>query len=126
MNGVMDAQLFDRDTAETYAAWFKALSDPTRIQILNLLAVAGHAMSVGEIVERAGVGQSTVSHHLKILGDVRFVVRQRQGTSVLYSVNISCVAGFPSAADAVMGRQPPAAPRRTLASVAVELPETAR
>jgi hypothetical protein len=43
MNGVMDAQLFDRETAETYATWFKALSDPTRIQILNLLAVAGDA-----------------------------------------------------------------------------------
>lgn len=107
MNGVMDAQLFDRETAETYASWFKALSDPTRIQILNLLAVAGDAMSVGEIVERSRVSQSTVSHHLKILADVRFVIRQRQGTSVLYRVNIACVAGFPSAADAVMGRQPP-------------------
>jgi DNA-binding transcriptional ArsR family regulator len=114
MNGVMDAQLFDRETAETYASWFKALSDPTRIQILNLLAVAGAAMSVGEIVERAGVGQSTVSHHLKILSDVRFVLRQRQGTSVLYQVNVACVAGFPSAADAVMGRQPPVQPRRTV------------
>lgn len=86
MNGVMDAQLFDRDTAGTYAAWFKALADPIRIQILNLLAVAGDAMSVGEIVERAGVGQSTVSHHLKILNDVRFVVHERRGTSVLCSV----------------------------------------
>ena len=108
MNGVMDAQLVDRETAETYASWFKALSDPTRIQILNLLAVADDAMSVGEIVERAGVSQSTVSHHLKILSDVRFVVRHRRGTSILYRVN---VAGFPSAADAVMGRQPPVAPR---------------
>ena len=122
MNGVMDAQLFDRETAETYAAWFKALSDPTRIQILNLLAVAGDAMSVGKIVERSGVGQSTVSHHLKILGDVRFVVRQRRGTSILYRVNVACVAGFPSAANAVMGRQPPEAPARTLPSAARELP----
>jgi DNA-binding transcriptional ArsR family regulator len=122
MNGVMDAQLFDRETAETYATWFKALSDPTRIQILNLLAVAGDAMSVGEIVERSGVGQSTVSHHLKILADVRFVVRQRRGTSILYRVNVACVAGFPSAADAVMGRQPPTAPRRTLPSAAGGLP----
>lgn len=111
MNGVMDAQLFDRDTAETYATWFKALSDPTRIQILNLLAVAGDALSVGEIVARTDVGQSTVSHHLKILADVRFVLRQRHGTSVFYRVNVACVAGFPSAADAVMGRRPPSEPR---------------
>jgi DNA-binding transcriptional ArsR family regulator len=110
MNGVMGAQLFDRDTAETYASWFKALSDPTRIQILNLLAVAGDALSVGEIVQRTDVGQPTVSHHLKILTDVRFVLRQRRGTSVLYRVNVACVTGFPSAADAVMGRKPPEEP----------------
>ncbi len=111
MNGVMGARLFDRQTAETYASWFKALSDPTRIQILNLLAVAGEPMSVGELVVRTDVGQSTVSHHLKILADVRFVLRQRQGTSILYRVNVACVTGFPSAADAVMGRQPPEEPR---------------
>lgn len=111
MNGVMGAQLFDRQTAETYASWFKALSDPTRILILNLLAVAGDAMSVGEIVERTEVSQPTVSHHLKILADVRFVLRQRRGTSILYRVNVACVTGFPSAADAVMGRQPPEEPR---------------
>ena len=105
----MGAQLFDRGTAETYASWFKALSDPTRIQILNLLAVADEALSVGAIVERTDVGQPTVSHHLKILADVRFVLRQRRGTSVLYRVNVACVTGFPSAADAVMGRQPPQA-----------------
>lgn len=117
MNGVMDAQLFDRETAETYASWFKALSDPTRIQILNLLAVAGSAMSVGEIVERTAVGQSTVSHHLKILADVRFVLRRRHGTSVRYTINVACVAGFPSAADAVMGRQPPREPRLAVSIV---------
>ena len=68
-------------------------------------------MSVGEIVRQTDVGQSTVSHHLKILADVRFVLRQRHGTSVRYRVNLACVTGFPSAADAVMGRQPPEEPR---------------
>lgn len=104
MNGTLNAQLIDRATAESYATWFKALSDPTRVQILNLLALAPGAMNVGEIVERVGVGQSTVSHHLKLLADVRFVLRERQGTSMLYSINVACVACFPSAADAVMGR----------------------
>lgn len=100
----MNAQLIDRTAAESYATWFKALSDPTRVQILNLLALATGPMSVGEIVDRMGVGQSTVSHHLKLLADVRFVLRERQGTSMLYSINVACVACFPSAADAVMGR----------------------
>lgn len=104
MSGSLNAQPLDRDTAEEYASWFKALSDPSRVQILNLLALAPEPMSVGEIVERMRVGQSTISHHLKILADVRFVFRDRQGTSVYYSINVACVACFPSAADAVMGR----------------------
>jgi DNA-binding transcriptional ArsR family regulator len=108
MTGTLNAQLIDRQTAESYATWFKALSDPTRVQILNLLAIAQGPLSVGEIVERVGVGQSTVSHHLKLLADVRFVLRERRGTSAYYSINVACVACFPSAADAVMGK--PASP----------------
>ncbi|MFI1980488.1 ArsR/SmtB family transcription factor [Streptomyces wedmorensis] len=104
MSGTMNAQLIDREAAESYATWFKALSDPTRVQILNLLALASEPMSVGEIVDRMNIGQSTVSHHLKLLADVRFVLRERQGTSMLYTINVACVACFPSAADAVMGR----------------------
>ncbi|MDX3376558.1 metalloregulator ArsR/SmtB family transcription factor [Streptomyces sp. ME02-6991-2A] len=104
MSGTMNAQLIDREVAESYATWFKALSDPTRVQILNLLALASEPMSVGEIVDRMEIGQSTVSHHLKLLADVRFVLRERQGTSMLYTINVACVACFPSAADAVMGR----------------------
>ncbi|KOG29660.1 ArsR family transcriptional regulator [Streptomyces viridochromogenes] len=100
----MNARLIDREAAESYATWFKALSDPTRVQILNLLALASEPMSVGEIVDRMNIGQSTVSHHLKLLADVRFVLRERQGTSMLYTINVACVACFPSAADAVMGR----------------------
>jgi DNA-binding transcriptional ArsR family regulator len=109
MNGTLNALLIDREAAETYATWFKALSDPTRVQILNLLAVASEPMSVSEIVEQTKVGQSTVSHHLKILADVRFVLRERHGTSIHYTVNVACVACFPSAADAVMGRPAPPA-----------------
>ena len=104
---LVPATLIDRATAQTYAAWFKALSDPTRVQILNLLATARRPLSVGEIVEHADVRQPTVSHHLKLLADVRFVLRERDGTSVLYSVNRACLDAFPSAADAVLGRPVP-------------------
>ena len=57
-------RLIGRELAGRYAGWFRALADPTRVQILNLLAVARAPMSVGEIVARVPVGQSTVSHHL--------------------------------------------------------------
>jgi DNA-binding transcriptional ArsR family regulator len=118
MTGAMDAQPIDRDTAESYATWFRALSDPTRVQILNVLALAPGAMSVGEIVERVGVGQSTVSHHLKLLADVRFVFRERQGTSAYYSINVACIACFPRAADVVMGRPPSVVPNNLAVAAA--------
>jgi DNA-binding transcriptional ArsR family regulator len=96
----------DRETAETYARWFQALSDPTRIQILSYLSRQHAPVAVGTIAEDMGLGQSTVSHHLKTLFDVGFVTRARDRTSRLYAVNHNCVVQFPTAADIVMGRPP--------------------
>jgi ArsR family transcriptional regulator, arsenate/arsenite/antimonite-responsive transcriptional repressor len=98
--------MLDRQTAEDYAGWFRCLADPTRIQILHLLAANGAPMTVGRIVQQVGVGQSTVSHHLKVLAQVRFVLVEHAGTSSRYQVNPNCLAAFPTAADAVMGRTP--------------------
>jgi DNA-binding transcriptional ArsR family regulator len=100
----------DRATAAEYASWFKALADPTRIQIVSLLARHGAPMTVGQIVAAVSVGQSTVSAHLRQLAAVRFVLVERRGTASLYRINDACVECFPSAADVVMGRPVPAAP----------------
>ena len=100
----------ERAEAVEYASWFKALADPTRVQIVSLLAWRRTPMTVGEIVEAAGVGQSTVSHHLKTLAEVGFVLVQRRGAASLYRINDSCVSCFPSAADVVMGNPVPAVP----------------
>jgi len=96
----------DRDDATVWAGWFRALGDPSRILILNLLATEARPMSVGEIVEALDIGQSTVSHHLKILGEVRFVLVEREGTSSWWRINDRCLECFPSAAELVMGRLP--------------------
>jgi len=104
----------DRDDAETWATWFKALGDPTRIVILNVLATARRPMSVAEVVEAVDVGQSTVSHHLKILGDVRFLLVEREGTSSMWRINENCLDCFPTAAELVMGRAPTAAQWETM------------
>lgn len=95
-----------RDEAETWAAWFRALGDPTRIVLLNLLATSDRAWSVGELVEAVDVGQSTVSHHLKLLAEVRFVIGEREGTSSRWRINDRCLDCFPTAAELVMGRVP--------------------
>ena len=75
---------------------------------------------MGEIVDAVDVGQSTVSHHLKLLADTGFVHVERQGNASLYRVNERCLDVFPSAAEVVMGRLPrydplPARLRRALA-----------
>ena len=99
-------RLMPRATAESYASWFRALADPTRVQVLHLLAASREPLTVGQVVERVGVAQSTVSHHLRILGGVGFVHMERVGTSSLFRVNERCLECFPTAADVVMGRKP--------------------
>jgi DNA-binding transcriptional ArsR family regulator len=96
----------DRASAQTYARWFQALADPTRLVICNLLADGGRPMTVGEIVEAVEIGQSTVSHHLKLLAEVGFVQAAPRGTSRLYRFNRRCLEAFPTAAELVMGRLP--------------------
>ena len=111
-----DDQPLDRVTAAEYASWFKALADPTRIQIVSLLARRARPMNVGEIVAAVSVGQSTVSSHLKVLAEVRFLLAEHRGTATYYRINEACVDCFPTAADIVMGRPVPAQPVTTLAS----------
>jgi DNA-binding transcriptional ArsR family regulator len=103
-----DDQPLDRVTAAEFASWFKALADPTRIQIVSLLARRAGPMNVGQIVVAIEVGQSTVSAHLKVLAEVRFVLAEHRGTATYYRINDTCVDCFPTAADIVMGRPVPA------------------
>lgn len=98
-----DVELSVAQAAE-FATWFQALADPTRMRILNLLATANRELTVSEIVARLGLKQSTTSHHLKILHDVGFALRRREGTQMFYYVNANCLERFPTAADMVMGR----------------------
>lgn len=97
-----------RAHAEMYAGWFRALADPTRVQLLAWLAAQPDPVPVGQITAALSVGQSTVSHHLATLAAVGFVHVERRGTSSLYALNPRCVECFPSAADLVMGRRPAA------------------
>jgi DNA-binding transcriptional ArsR family regulator len=103
----MVSELLDRATAETYASWFRALADPSRVQIVEYLARQGKPLSVGEIVTAVGLAQSTVSQHLKILTEVRFVLVDAVGNARHYRINTTCIDCFPSAADVVMGKPAP-------------------
>ena len=111
-----NAEPLDRETAATYAAWFRALADGTRVQVVSLLARSAAPMTVKEIVAAVPVGQSTVSEHLRQLAAVGFVLAEDRGTSRLYRINEECVKYFPTAADLVMGRRSPVPPVATTRS----------
>ncbi len=91
-----------RGRAREYAGWFKALADPTRIRILNLLAANRDPVCVCDIVKHFPIGQPTISHHLKILRATRFVQSERRGTFMYYRINRNCLGEFPNAARLIM------------------------
>jgi DNA-binding transcriptional ArsR family regulator len=94
--GIRSAVISEAE-ADTYAGCFRALADPTRIRIIDLLAQQGEPVCVCEIVDRFPLGQSTISHHLKILREVRFVFAERRGTFMYYQVNHACLSALPDA-----------------------------
>jgi DNA-binding transcriptional ArsR family regulator len=102
-------ELLDRTVAQQYAFWFRALADPSRVQIVEYLARQAKPLPVGEIVAAVGLAQSTVSQHLKILTEVRFVLVEQVGNARHYQINTRCIECFPSAADVVMGKPAPQA-----------------
>lgn len=73
----------DKETLFIVAQTFKALSEPTRIRILHLLSDQEH--SVNEIAEKLSLLQTTVSHQLRFLKNLRLVKYRRAGTTLYYS-----------------------------------------
>lgn len=73
----------DEETLFVVSQTFKALSDPTRIRILNLLFEKEYA--VNEIAKILGLRQSTVSHQLRFLKNLRLVKYRREKTTLYYS-----------------------------------------
>ncbi|HKK04796.1 MAG TPA: metalloregulator ArsR/SmtB family transcription factor [Gammaproteobacteria bacterium] len=66
--------------------FFKALSEPTRVDILKFLIMHGQA-DVGEIAAGGRTHRSVVSRHLQIMHQAGILTRSREGRHVLYDVN---------------------------------------
>lgn len=65
----------------------KALSDPTRREILNLLKKG--KMSAGDIVEQFSVSGAAISRHLSVLKDADLIRDERDGKFIYYELNAS-------------------------------------
>lgn len=96
---------FDVAMAEEYARWFHCLADPTRIRILHIVAAAGRPLTVGEIVEQLDKSQSTVSKHLQLLAETRYVFCEPDGIRTLVRINESCMSALPEAAAFIMATE---------------------
>lgn len=68
---------------------FKALNDPTRRQILEMLRT--RSLTAGEIADACQVGKPTVSHHLDLLRQAELVEEERRGQFRVYHLNTSVV-----------------------------------
>jgi ArsR family transcriptional regulator len=78
-------EAMSEDNASKLASSLKALSDPARLRIISM--VAAHEDSeacVCDLTEPLGLGQPTVSHHLKILVDAGYLTRSKRGTWAYY------------------------------------------
>jgi ArsR family transcriptional regulator, arsenate/arsenite/antimonite-responsive transcriptional repressor len=87
------------DEAEATAAVFRALSDPARVRIVNLLATSGEAVCIYNLTEPLGLTQPTVSHHMKKLLDVGLVEREQRGRWAYFNLNAAALRTLASVAD---------------------------
>lgn len=68
---------------ELIASRFRALSEPVRLRLLNLLMQAEH--TVGQLVEASGSGQANVSKHLSVLREAGMIGMRKEGlTTICY------------------------------------------
>lgn len=74
------------EQAGTLASVFKALADPHRVRIVNLLANAAEPVCVCEFMPQLGLSQGTVSFHLKKLLGAGLLEREERGTWAYYSL----------------------------------------
>ena len=66
---------------------FRALADPHRVKIVNLLATSGEPVCVCELIAPLGLAQPTVSHHLRKLTEAGLLDREQRGRWAYFSLN---------------------------------------
>jgi ArsR family transcriptional regulator len=80
------APVLSDEEAEATAELFRALGDPARVRVLNLLATSDEPVCVCNLIEPLGLSQPTVSHHLKKLVDAGLLDREQRGKWAYFSI----------------------------------------
>jgi ArsR family transcriptional regulator, arsenate/arsenite/antimonite-responsive transcriptional repressor len=103
--GPLTAPALSSDEAEATARLFKALGDPARVRIVNLLATSDGPVCACNLTEPLGLSQPTVSHHLKKLTDAGLLAREQRGVWAYFSINPEAVARLGALAELGGGRR---------------------
>jgi ArsR family transcriptional regulator, arsenate/arsenite/antimonite-responsive transcriptional repressor len=94
------AEVMSDDEAEATADLFKALADPARVRIVNLLATSGgEPVCICNLTDPLGLSQPTVSHHMKRLLDAGLVDREQLGKWAYFALKADAVEKLARVAD---------------------------
>jgi len=93
------AEVLSDEEAAATAELFRALADPARVRIVNVLAAAGEPVCACNLNEPVGLSQPTVSHHLKKLVEVGLLEREQRGKWAYFSLRRDAVEKLAAVAD---------------------------
>jgi ArsR family transcriptional regulator, arsenate/arsenite/antimonite-responsive transcriptional repressor len=93
------APTLDDEEALATAEVFRALGDPARVRIVNLLATSSEPVCACELYEPLGLAQPTVSHHLKTLVEAGLLDREQRGKWAYFSLRRDAVEKLAVVAD---------------------------
>jgi len=88
----LGAPTLSDEEADSTAALFKALADPSRVKIVNLLVRSAGPVCACEFEPALGLSQPTVSHHLKRLTDAGLLEREQRGKWAYFSIKPEATA----------------------------------
>ena len=103
----LSASRLTDEEARATAELFKALADPARVRLLNLLLEAGAPVCVCDMTPATRLAQPTVSHHLKKLVDAGLLRREQRGARGYYSVDEEAMARLRQVTDVGKGTRWP-------------------
>jgi ArsR family transcriptional regulator len=83
----LSSPVLSDEQAEANAGVFRALGDPARVKIVNMLATADRPVCVCDFTEPLGLSQPTVSHHLRKLVEAGLLQRQQLGRWAFYALD---------------------------------------
>jgi ArsR family transcriptional regulator, arsenate/arsenite/antimonite-responsive transcriptional repressor len=95
----LGAATLSEEEAQATAKLFKALGDPARVRIVNVIATAPAEVCACEFNDAIGLAQPTVSHHLKQLVEAGLIERERRGRWAYFSLKRDAAEKLAAVAD---------------------------